>query len=127
MTGRTWVGLPAIKPYAFNARANKKAETMELLDEPDRAMPGSELKGELVLTSTWLLLTCSLLLCGKLIRRGPERRGELLNLSPSFHILLRCLQEGSMTWPPGNRVSKKRRLGHGFAHFMELTLVLTLV
>jgi hypothetical protein len=55
MTGGTSVGLPAIKPHVFNAPANQKAETMELLDEPDRAMPGSEHRGKLVLTSTWLL------------------------------------------------------------------------
>ncbi|KIJ92024.1 hypothetical protein K443DRAFT_652322 [Laccaria amethystina LaAM-08-1] len=104
-------------------------ETMELLDEPDRAMPGSEDKGKLSLISTWLLLTCSfsLLPFGKFIRRDPERQGDLLSLSPSFHILLRCLQQGSMTWPPGNRLSKKRRLVHGFPHFMQLTLFPALV
>ena len=124
---RTWVGLPAIKPHAFNGPANDKAETMELLDERDRAMPGSEHKGKLLLTFTWLLSTCSLLPFGKFIRRDSERRGDLLSLFPSFHIQRRCLQAGSMTWPPGNRLSKKRRLGHGFSHFMELTLVSTLM
>ena len=52
MTGRIWVSLSAINPHAFNAPTNSKAETMELLDEPDRAMPGSEHNGKLVLTST---------------------------------------------------------------------------
>lgn len=72
MTGRTWVGLPAIQPHSFHACANQKAETMELLDEPDRAMPGSEHNGKLVLTSPWLLSICSLLPFGKFIRRDPE-------------------------------------------------------
>lgn len=30
VTGRAWVGLPAIKPHAFTAPANQKAETMQL-------------------------------------------------------------------------------------------------
>jgi len=68
MSSRTWVGLPAIKPHGFNTPTNQKAETMELRDEPDRTMPGSEHNGKLVhLTSTWLLLTCSSLSFGKFI------------------------------------------------------------
>ena len=45
---------------------------MELLDEPDRAMPGPEHKGKPGLASIWLFLTCSLLPCGKFIGRDPE-------------------------------------------------------
>ena len=78
MTGRRWVGLPAIKPRGFNAPANQKAETMEIADERDRAIVGSEHNGKLVPTSTWPLLTCSLLPYGKFIRTDPERRGDLL-------------------------------------------------
>ena len=86
MSSTIWVGIPAIKPHIFNA--NQNAETMELLDKPDREMPGSEHKGKLVhLTSTWLLLTCSLLPFGKFIGKDPGRRGDLLSFSPSFHIL----------------------------------------
>ena len=86
MSSTIWVGIPAIKPHIFNA--NQNAETMELLDKPDREMPGSEHKGKLVhLTSTCLLLTCSLLPFGKFIGKDPGRRGDLLSFSPSFHIL----------------------------------------
>jgi hypothetical protein len=72
MTGRTWVGLPTIKPHAFNAPTNQKAETMELLDDPDRAMPGSEHKGKLLPIFSWLLLTWLSLPFGKFMRKDPE-------------------------------------------------------
>jgi hypothetical protein len=97
MTGRTWVGLPAIKSHVFNAPTNKKAEAMELLDDPNRAIPRSEHKGKLLLISTWPPLTCLLLPFGKFMRRDPERQGDLLSLVPSFHIELRCLEGDSMT------------------------------
>jgi hypothetical protein len=88
---------PYNKTTAFNAPTNKKAEAMELLDDPDRAIPGSEHKGKLLLTSTWPPLSCLLLPFGKFMRRDPERQGDLLSLSPSFHIELRCLEGDSMT------------------------------
>ena len=97
MTGRTWVCLRAIKPHSFNGPDNQNSETMELLDEPDREMPGSEHTGKLVhLTSTWLLSSCSLPPFGKFIGGDPEQWEDLPSLSPSFHILPRRLQEGSM-------------------------------
>jgi len=56
--------------------------------------------GKLMLVvSTWLLLTCSLPSFGKSICRDPEWWGDLLSLSPSFLIQLRCLQQVA-TWVP---------------------------
>ena len=59
---------------------------MELVDERDRVMPGSEHESKFVPPFTWLLPTYSLLPFGQFIRKNPERRGDLLGLSASFRI-----------------------------------------